>query len=114
MTHSHPEFEQGADKETVDSLRPIPTPNSEQLELLTQLRLRAMRRSYIHEMAVRDAIREMRHLERLADTSEYSGAILLHRMDGIMAVLFDQMIALRREERADAAFEEELWRQVTE
>ncbi|OQD69095.1 hypothetical protein PENPOL_c002G09509 [Penicillium polonicum] len=107
MTHSHPQFEQGADKETVDGLRPIPTPDSDQGD-------RAMRRSHLREMALRDATREMGYLQVLAEISEFSDAVLLQTLDGIMGTLFDKMITLRTEERADAAFEQELWRQVTE
>ncbi|KAJ5530575.1 hypothetical protein N7527_003968 [Penicillium freii] len=108
MTHSHPRFEQGADKETVDRLRPIPTPDSDQLEL------RTARRYYTRETALPGAPKEISYLEVLAEISEFSDAILLPRMDEIMAALFDKMIALRTEERADAALEEDLWRQVTE
>lgn len=56
----------------------------------------------------------MSYFEGLADISEFSDAIPLRTLDDIMSTLFEKMIALRTEERADAAFEEELWRQVTE
>lgn len=73
-----------------------------------------MRRSHLREMALRDASREMGYLQVLAEISEFSDAVLLQTLDGIMGTLFDKMITLRTEERADAAFEQELWRQVTE
>lgn len=96
----YPRFKHKANRETVDLPRIVPTPNDEQLELLTQLRLRATRRLYLRRMILRVATHNMGYLEGLIDETESSDIL--------------RLIALREEEEADMALEQDLWRHATE
>ncbi|CRL20701.1 unnamed protein product [Penicillium camemberti] len=114
MHCSYPGFKHKGDKERVDRPRLIPTLNDEQLELLTQRRLRATTRSYLRRMSLRDAAHEMGYLEGLIDDTESSDIRVLRTLECIMANLLRRLIALRTEEEADAALERELWAHVGE
>lgn len=108
----HSRFKHIADKETVDLPRSIPTPNDEQLELLTQLRLRATARSYLRRMVFREAAHQMGYLEGMIDDNASSDILVLRTLEHIMANLLHRLIAVREEEEADAALERYLWGQV--
>lgn len=111
----YPRFKHKADRETVDLPRIVPTPNDEQLELLTQLRLRATRRLYLRRMTLRVATHNMGYLEGLIDEHESSDILVVRSLKQIMADLLHRLIALREEEEeADMALEQDLWRQATE
>lgn len=110
----YPRFKHKADRETVDLPRIVPTANDEQLELLTQLRLRATRWLYLRRMTLRVATHNMGYLEGLIDETESSDILVVRTLEQIMADLLHRFIALREEEEADMALEQGLWRHATE
>lgn len=98
----------------MDPPRPVPTASNEQLDLLTQLRLRAIERPYLRRMALRIAALHMGYLEGLISDDESSDILVLRTLEHIMADLMHRLVALREGEEADLALEQDLWRQVTE
>ncbi|KAL2706632.1 hypothetical protein AAEP93_001882 [Penicillium crustosum] len=109
----YPRFKNKADKETVDLPHAIPSPNNEQLELLIQLRVRAAERPYLRRMTLRVAAHQMSYLEGMINDDASSDILVLRTLEHIMANLMHRLIALREEEEADVALEEDLWHQVT-
>lgn len=91
----------------------IPSPNNEQLELLIQLRVRAAERPYLRRMTLRVAAHQMSYLEGMINDDASSDILVLRTLEHIMANLMHRLIALREEEEADVALEEDLWHQVT-
>ncbi|KAJ9490692.1 hypothetical protein VN97_g2565 [Penicillium thymicola] len=100
--------------QTMDRPRRIPTPNHEQLELLMQLRLRAIELSFLRDMALRGAAHHMGYFEALMHANESSDILVLLTLELIIANLLHRLINLWAEEQADAEIERELWHQVTE
>ncbi|KAJ6133458.1 hypothetical protein N7471_008673 [Penicillium samsonianum] len=78
--------------ETVANQRQIPTPNNEQLELLTQLRLRATGRTQVRRAVLRDASRVMCDVESLFASNRnhhwsHASLAVLFRLEQTMANL---------------------------
>ncbi|KAJ5922068.1 hypothetical protein N7516_009771 [Penicillium verrucosum] len=101
-------------KSKLDRPRRIPTPNHEQLELLMQLRLRAVELSFLRDMALREAAYHMCYVEALMHANESSNILVLLTLELIIANLLHRLISLCAEEQAYATIEQELWHQITE
>lgn len=95
----------------------IPTPNNEQLELLTQLRLRATGRARVRRAVLQDAAHIMRRVESVFETRysyywSHVSVATLSRLEERMVELVQRTVDLRIEEILDHASEEDIWRQV--
>ncbi|KAJ5530574.1 hypothetical protein N7527_003967 [Penicillium freii] len=66
-----PLLEDETDKEGVADQRPIPTPDNDQMELLTQLRLRATARAPAIRRAVRQTTLAMAHLDAMVERMDW-------------------------------------------
>lgn len=92
--------------------------NNEDLELLTELRLRARRRPLRRLAAVLDAIHQIGDLERLVDlgtstTQSRSCILILQQLDRINWALMYQLTTIRNEQLVDEAMERDIWEHVT-
>lgn len=105
-----------ADKQIVPGS--IPSIANENLELLTELHLRARGRPLRQLAAVLNAIHQIGDLERLVDlrmsTSQSRSCILiLQQLDGINWALMHQLTTILNEQVADEAIERDIWERVT-
>ncbi|OQD61977.1 hypothetical protein PENPOL_c014G02530 [Penicillium polonicum] len=97
-------------------IRPIPAPNDEQLELLTQLRLAQIWRNN----ARREILREARIIRRrairiqleYATNGQPPRAQMLQGLRQWLEVLIHNMQVLRAQEEAAREMEEEIWANV--
>ncbi|KAJ5210859.1 hypothetical protein N7491_010671 [Penicillium cf. griseofulvum] len=93
---------------TLADQRQIPVLNDSQLELLTQLRLRATRRAQARRALLQEVSRTLelarRHLQD-------SNGVALRNCEQIMAQLAEQMLVLQHQHQTDRAFESHLWSQ---
>ncbi|KAJ5200774.1 hypothetical protein N7491_008421 [Penicillium cf. griseofulvum] len=104
-----------ADKKVVPES--IPSINNEDLELLTELLLRARRRSLRQLAAVLDTIHQIGDLERLVElgtstTQSRSCILILHQLDRINWALVQRLAIILNEQVADEAMEQDIWERV--
>ncbi|KAJ5192368.1 hypothetical protein N7449_008510 [Penicillium cf. viridicatum] len=92
---------------------PIPSPDNERLELLTQLRLARTRRTYSRIAIIREGREIIREVQLIGSQYAAYGRAppvhLLWRLDQSMESVFHHMLALLTEEDAARAFEAEVW-----
>ncbi|KAJ5392908.1 hypothetical protein N7465_011882 [Penicillium sp. CMV-2018d] len=97
-------------------IRPIPAPNDEQLELLTQLRLAQTWRNNARRRILREARMIRRHAIRIQVQYTTNGqppqAQMLRGLRQWLEVLTHNMQILRAEEEAAREIEEEIWANV--
>ncbi|KAJ5962911.1 hypothetical protein N7501_007852 [Penicillium viridicatum] len=100
----------------VADIRPIPAPNDEQLELLTQLRLAQTWRNNARREILREARMIRRHAIRVQVQYTTNGqprqAQMLRGLRQWPEVLTHNMQILRAEEEAAREIEEEIWANV--
>lgn len=94
--------------------RPIPTPTGDELETLTQLRLRAARRDRVRGFALQEAYDILGYLQANMGATpilcrSYSGVLTLLLVEGRIAQVSRRITRLRAEEIRDTAVERELW-----
>ncbi|OQD69024.1 hypothetical protein PENPOL_c002G09204 [Penicillium polonicum] len=113
-----PPLEDETDKEAVADQRPIPTPDNDQMELLTQLRFRATARAPAIRRAVRQTTLAMAQLDAMVERMDWRdepnpGVVVMRQLEHILARLLYRLMAIREGEAHDMETEGDLWRQIT-
>lgn len=97
--------------------RPIPTPTGDELETLTQLRLRAARGHRVRELALQEAYDILGYLQANMGATKIlcrsdSGVLTILLVEERIGQVLRRITRLRAEEIGDTAVERELWDQV--
>lgn len=97
--------------------RPIPTPDNEQVEFLTQLGRRRTTRAPAIRRALREATRTMARLATLTETMDLRhepnpDMLVIRQLEHILAGLVHLPVALVEAEARDLQTERHLWRQI--
>ncbi|KAJ5680963.1 hypothetical protein N7536_012102 [Penicillium majusculum] len=104
------------DNESVADQRPIPTPDNEQMELLTQLRRGRTIRAPVIRRALREATRAVVWLDTLIETMgsrhEPNPDMLVIPQLQHLARLLRRLIALVEGEARELEIEHDLWLQI--
>lgn len=92
--------------------RPIPVPNDEQLEKLTQLRVRATQRAERRELIYHTISRALNRVDTAMGVVEIYYQILVAEKGRLMRVRRHMLGKLSAEQHNDERLERELWDEI--